>query len=165
MNTNKNSGGPSPPERSGNQQAGRTVQRDRQGRIRKGYSLNPKGRPTGSRNAFALEADRLLAESAPELVREAIRRAMQGDSVLLAKCLDKLIAPAKERPLDLSSIPGVRMPSQASAASLACLALLQSGDLTIAEMSALESIFKSIGESLAGVKQQQFAESIEQQEF
>lgn len=166
MNKPKKGGGLSPPAKTRDLQAqGRKVERDPHGRILPGHSLNPNGRPTGSRNAFALQADRLLAESGPELVRETIKRAMEGDSVLLARLLDKLVCPAKERPVDLSSIPGVRVGSDASKAALACLGLLQAGELSVAEMSALESIYKSIGESLAGVRQQKFVEEIDSRSF
>lgn len=138
------------------------IARDAHGRLKKGVILNPLGRgAAGSKTADQLADEALLRASGPLILAEAIRRGLKSSDALLVKLVDRLIPPAT-RVLDLSTLPDVTLPSSATTAALACLGLLKSGEVTTGEMSALLGVYKSLGESLAELKHQKFAESIEE---
>jgi hypothetical protein len=65
-----------------------------------GQSGNPAGRPRGSRNKGTIIAEKLFDDSAGELTRAAIARALDGDPVALRACMDRLLPPLRHRPLD-----------------------------------------------------------------
>ena len=64
--------------------------------FQKGESGNPTGRPKGVPDRRQLVRDMLMPE-APKLVEAAVKRALEGDSVMLKACLDKLIPNCRQR--------------------------------------------------------------------
>ncbi len=63
-----------------------------------GKSGNPAGRPKGARNRTTVAVEEILDGEADALARKAIELALNGDTVALRLCLER-IAPAKrERP-------------------------------------------------------------------
>ena len=60
----------------------------------KGTSGNPAGRPKGVPDRRRLVRD-LLSPEAPNLVSKAVQLALEGDTVMLKACLDKLIPNAR----------------------------------------------------------------------
>ena len=73
----------------------------------KGVSGNPKGRPRGARNQATLAAERLLDGQAEALTQAAIDRALEGDSVALRLCLERILPPRKDRPVPMP-LPAVK---------------------------------------------------------
>ena len=64
--------------------------------FQKGLSGNPAGRPKGvTDRRQAIQG--LLMPDAPELVSKAVEKALEGDSMLLKACLDKLIPNCRQR--------------------------------------------------------------------
>jgi hypothetical protein len=61
------------------------------GQFKKGQSGNPAGRPRGARNRATLMIAALLDEEGPRLMREAIDRALDGDSLLLRCCVTRMV--------------------------------------------------------------------------
>src|SRR6516225_4824452 len=72
-------------------------QKQRRRPFEKGRSGNPAGRPRGSRNRSTLAAQLLLQGEAEALTRKAVELALGGDPTALRLCLDRLIAPHRER--------------------------------------------------------------------
>ena len=66
----------------------------------KGKSGNPTGRPQGARNRATLAAEALLEGEAEALTRKAIELALGGDMNALRLCLDRLIPPRREQPIE-----------------------------------------------------------------
>ena len=64
--------------------------------FQKGQSGNPAGRPKGVTDRRQTIQD-LLMPDAPELVSKAVEKALEGDSMLLKACLDKLIPNCRQR--------------------------------------------------------------------
>jgi hypothetical protein len=62
-----------------------------------GKSGNPKGRPKGSRNQATLLAEALLDGEAEAITRKLVDKALEGDTTALRLCLDRLVAPMRER--------------------------------------------------------------------
>lgn len=74
--------------------------RNRNGQFTKGTSGNPSGRPA---NAEAVR--KLLEPRREELVTKAVELALDGDSIALKLCLDRISSPLKSE-LSLVVIPG-----------------------------------------------------------
>jgi len=79
----------------------------------KGQSGNPKGRARGSRNNKTLAAEMFLDGEAEALARKAVELALGGDPTALRLCLDRIIAPRRERAVR------IELPRLDSAADLA----------------------------------------------
>jgi hypothetical protein len=88
------------------------VGRDPLGRFRPGESGNPDGRPTGARNKATETAEMLLDGEAEALTRKALELALDGETRALRMCLDRVIPPRRQRPVQLA------MPPVTSAADL-----------------------------------------------
>jgi hypothetical protein len=71
------------------------------GRFKPGVSGNPKGKPKGARHRATLAALALLQGEAEALTRVAIDAALAGDLTALKLCLDRIIPPTKDHPIDI----------------------------------------------------------------
>jgi hypothetical protein len=101
-------------------QVGRTAE----GYFVKGQSGNPAGRPPGCRNHATRTAEALLDGEAEALTRKAVSLALDGDASALRLCLDRVIAPRRDRPVQfvLPPIAGVADVANAMAAITAAVA-------------------------------------------
>jgi hypothetical protein len=66
----------------------------------KGRSGNPRGRRRGSRNKATLAAEALLAGEAEALTRKALEMALAGDPTAMRLCMERLLAPCRERTVE-----------------------------------------------------------------
>ncbi len=80
--------------------------------FKKGQSGNPTGRPRGSRNATTLAVQGLFHGQAQKLTQKAIELALDGDSVALRLCLDRILPAIKEMPVNF------KIPSSVNAEDL-----------------------------------------------
>ncbi len=71
----------------------------------KGKSGNPAGRRPGSRNKATLAAELVFDGEAEALSRKAVELALGGSEGALRICLDRIIAPRRERPVELTVPP------------------------------------------------------------
>jgi hypothetical protein len=69
----------------------------------KGQSGNPAGRRAGARN----KATQPLDGEAAALARKAVDMALAGDALAMRLCLDRIIAPRRERPV-APALPPIR---------------------------------------------------------
>lgn len=101
---------------------------------------NP-GKPRGSRSRVTLAAEALLEGEAEGLTRKAIEMALEGDTVALRLCLERLVPPRKERPIaiDLPAITGAKDHPAVIASIFDAVA---AGDLTAAEAQALSAVLE-----------------------
>jgi len=67
----------------------------------KGNRANPNGRPQGSRNKATILAQNLLDGETEELVRKCVEMALSGDGTAMRICIERLIPPRKDRPVNL----------------------------------------------------------------
>src|SRR5579872_4703899 len=81
--------------------------RDRRGRFVKGHSGNPCGRPPGIRNYATMAAEAMLDGEAEALTRKALDLALEGDTAALRLCLDRIVAPRRERAVSFA-MPAIR---------------------------------------------------------
>src|ERR1700726_2110371 len=71
------------------------------GRFAPGISGNPRGRRPGTRNRATAVAAQLLEGEAPRLIRRCIELALAGDTTALRLCLDRILPPVRDRPVQL----------------------------------------------------------------
>jgi hypothetical protein len=67
-----------------------------------GQSGNPKGRPAGSRNRVTIVALAAMEEGADAIARKVVGMAKAGDMSAARLVLERLVPPAKERPIFLA---------------------------------------------------------------
>jgi hypothetical protein len=81
--------------------------------FRKGQSGNPRGKRPGRLGNASLAAAALLDGEGERLTRRAVELAEAGDPVALRLCLERILAPRRERAVNF------RLPPIASAADIA----------------------------------------------
>ena len=76
--------------------------RKQDGKFTKGASGNPAGKPKGTKHKSTMAALMLLSGEAEALTRVAIDKALEGDLTALKLCLDRIIPPTKDHPVDIA---------------------------------------------------------------
>jgi hypothetical protein len=105
----------------------------------KGRSGNPAGKPAGARHRATLAAEALLDGEAETLTRRAIELALAGDPIALRLCLDRVLAPRRERPVRFA-LPELRSAGDAGAAMAAILAAVALGNICLGEAAELAKL-------------------------
>jgi Family of unknown function (DUF5681) len=109
--------------------------RDPRGRFAKGRSGNPAGKPRGARNRATEAAQLLLDGEAEGLTRKAVEIAFTGDCTALKLCLDRIVAPRRERAVRVALPP---LESAADLASVMAGILTAAGEGRISPGEAFE---------------------------
>jgi hypothetical protein len=125
------------PENAGRKQAGR---------FQKGESGNPAGKPRGARNRTTLAMEALFDGEAKAIVRKAIERAKEGDGIALRMCLERIVPPRKDRPINFS-LPSIKTAADALAATASLVTAVASGDITPSEAAELSKLVDSFMKS------------------
>ena len=89
---------------------------------------NP-GRVPGSRNRATIAAAALLDGDAEALTRKAIELGLEGDTVALRLCLERLVPPRKDSPITIN-LPPITSASDVVAASAAVLDAVGTGEIS-----------------------------------
>ena len=92
---------------------------------------NP-GRPKGARHRSTQAVEQLLEGEADSLTRKAVELALEGDTVALRLCLERIAPPRKDRTVQFD-LPSVKRAADAVEASRAVIAAVASGELSPAE--------------------------------
>ena len=103
----------------------RSTYTDRSGKFAKG---NP-GRPAGARHKYVLAIQGLLDGEAEALGRKAIELALEGDTVALRLCLERIVPPRKDIPVQFD-LPMVSCAKEAANAAGEVLKAVSEGNLT-----------------------------------
>ena len=114
----------------------RQEQRVRGRPFKKGQSGHPAGRPPGARNRGAQFAEALLGQEAEALTRKAVELALGGDPSALRLCLERLVAPRRERTVRLP-LPDMRDAVGLADAMAVVSAAVAEGGITPSEASEL----------------------------
>jgi len=72
-----------------------------------GQSGNPAGRPPGARNKKTLAMEALLDGESEAVMQKLIGLAKLGDDLALRLCVERMVAPRRERPVPLR-LPRIR---------------------------------------------------------
>jgi hypothetical protein len=106
-------------------------------KFRKGQPGNSAGRRKGSKNRKTLMAELLLEGEAEALARKAVELALGSSEAALRLCLDRLIAPRRERAVPLRGLPPIAAAGDMAAAMAVIIAAAGRGDITPGEAWAL----------------------------
>ena len=130
------------------------------GRFQKGQSGNPSGRPRGARNRTTL-AETLLDGEAENITRKAVQSALEGNSIALRICMDRIIPSRKDRPIHFE-LPAIRSASDATKASAALVAAVAEGKLTPSEASELAKLIDTCVRSIEATEFEERLVKLEQ---
>ena len=98
------------------------------------FAAGNPGKPKGARHRVTRAAEEMLDGEAEALTRKAIDLALCGDPMALRLCLERILPPRKERPVDIV-LPVLTGPKDAMAVSAALLAAVAAGEIAPGEAS------------------------------
>ena len=93
------------------------------------FSNGNVGRPKGSRNKATIAIESLLQGQAEALTQTAISKALDGDSIALRLCMDRIAPPMKDKPV-VFTLPKMQDAMDASQAAGSVLSAVSDGSLT-----------------------------------
>jgi hypothetical protein len=111
-------------------------------RWRKGQSGNPQGRRLGSRHRATVLAESLLDGQSGELIQKTIELALAGDPTALRLCIERIIAPRRDRPVAFE-LPELNGAADIPLAIRALTEGVASGELTPAEAAELAKVIET----------------------
>ena len=126
-----------------NEPAENTAPKQRGRPFEPGRSGNPNGRPKGSRNQATLLAESLLEGEVEAVICKVIEKAKEGDMTALRLCLDRLLAPRRERRVAFELPVKIETAADAARASSAVLAECAAGNLAPSEASEIQALISS----------------------
>jgi hypothetical protein len=113
----------------------------------KGASGNPAGRPRGCRDKPNRAAELLLDGEAEALTRKAVELALAGDASALRLCLDRIVAPRRERVVEFA-MPPIRGPADIAGAMGAIVDAAARGAITLGEAAQLAQLIETVIEAI-----------------
>ena len=117
------------PAKAGKKQGG-------SGRFRKGQSGNPAGKKPGTRNKATVAVQTLLHGESDALTRKCVEMALEGDTVAMRLCLERIIPPCKDSPLEIK-LPPVTSAAKLSKATAKVVREVAAGNLTPSQGEAM----------------------------
>ena len=111
------------------------------------FSMGNSGRPRGSRNKATLAIESLLQGQAEALTQTAVTKALEGDSVALRLCMDR-IAPAPKDAAVNFYMPSMNNALDAAEAAGSVLRAVSEGELTPLEATRLMGLIDSYRRTL-----------------
>ena len=111
------------------------------------FSTGNSGRPRGSRNKATLAIESLLEGQAEALTQTSIRRALEGDSVALRLCMDRIAPPPKDATITFS-MPTISNALDAAEAARSVLRAVSEGELTPIEATRVMGLIDSYRRTL-----------------
>ena len=115
-----------------------------------GQSGNPAGKPKGTRHKTTLACEALLDGEAEAITRKAIDAAKSGDLVAIRLCMDRFIAPRKDRAVPFA-LPQLETAADAVRATAAIVSAVAEGELTPSEAGELSKVVEGFTKTLTAV--------------
>ena len=124
------------------------------------FAAGNSGRPRGSRNKATLAIERLLEGQAEALTQIAITKALEGDSVALRLCMDRIAPPPKDAAVTFS-MPTINNALDASKATGSVLTAVSEGELTPIEAMRVMGLIDSYRRTLELTEIEQRLQALE----
>lgn len=97
-----------------------------------GQSGNPAGKAKGTRNRTTIAMQELLEGEAERITRKAVELALEGDTVAIRLCMERLVPVRKDRHVHFD-LPKIESAGDIPKATSALLEAVASGEITPAE--------------------------------
>ncbi len=111
------------------------------------FTTGNPGRPKGARNRTTMAVMELLDGQAEAISQKAVELALQGDTVALRLCLERLAPPRKDAPVQFP-LPRMTTARDAAEAAGAVLEAVAEGDLTPGEGAQIMALVDSYRRTL-----------------
>ena len=111
------------------------------------FSAGNSGRPRGSRNKATLAIEGLLEGQAEALTQTATKKALEGDSIALRLCMDRIAPPPKDAVVTFS-MPTMSNALDAAEAAGSVLRAVSEGELTPTEATRVMDLIDSYRRTL-----------------
>ena len=111
------------------------------------FTVGNSGRPKGSRNKVTLAMESLLQGQAEAITQTAVTKALEGDSVALRLCMERIAPAPKDQPVSFN-LPMMRNALDASEAAGGVLAAVSVGTLTPIEATRVMGLIDSYRRTL-----------------
>ena len=111
------------------------------------FSDGNAGRPKGSRNKATIAIESLLEGQAEALTQTAISKALEGDSIALRLCMDRIAPPMKDKPV-VFPLPHMQDAMDASEAAGSVLRAVSDGELTPIEATRVMGLIENFRRTL-----------------
>ncbi len=106
------------------------------------FSAGNSGRPKGSRNKATIAIESLLQGQAEALTQTLVTKALEGDSVALRLCMDRIAPAPKDQPVSFS-LPKMKNAVDASVAAGSVLTAVNEGEPTPIEATRVMGLIDS----------------------
>jgi hypothetical protein len=127
----------------------------------KGRSGNPGGKPRGARHRTTLAAEALLDGEAEALTRKVVEMALAGDSTAMRLCLDRILPPRRERPVNFK-LPALQSAGDGAGAMAAIASAVASAEITAGEAGELAKLVEAFVRALEASELDQRLRALEQ---
>ena len=124
------------------------------------FSAGNSGRPRGSRNKATLAIESLLQGQAEALTQTAIKKALEGDSIALRLCMDRIAPPPKDVVVTFS-MPTMSNALDAAEAAGSVLSAVSEGYLTPTEATRVMGLIDSYRRTLELTEIEQRLQALE----
>ena len=118
------------------------------------------GRPRGSKNKATLAVESLLEGQAEALTQTAIKNALEGDTVALRLCMDRIAPPPKDAPVSFT-LPIMNNALDAEKAAGSVLNAVSEGELTPIEATRVMGLIDSYRKTLELTEIEQRLQALE----
>ena len=116
--------------------------------FQKGESGNRNGRPVGALNKRTQTLRLLIEGDAPDLVKKVIDKAREGDMQALKLCLERILPPVKDTPINVE-LPGIgKSVSSILAFSRELINVVIRGEITLSEGDILMGMIEKYGRAI-----------------
>ena len=111
------------------------------------FTTGNSGRPRGSRNKATLAIESLLQGQAEALTQTAVKQALEGDSVALRLCMERIAPAPKDQPVSFN-LPKMNNALDATEAAGSVLRAVSEGELTPIEAARIMGLIDSYRRTL-----------------
>lgn len=126
----------------------------------KPFAKGNPGRPKGARNKTTLAVEAMLEADAERLAGAAIAKALEGDTVAMRLCLERIAPARKDSPVNFD-LPKIETAEDALKAAGSVMRAVASGTITPLEGSAVMSLVESYRKTLELVELTSRIEALE----
>ena len=124
------------------------------------FASGHSGRPRGSRNKATIAIESLLQGQAEALTQTAVTQALEGDSVALRLCMERMAPAPKDQPVSFN-LPKINKAMDASEAAGSVLTAVSEGQLTPIEATREMGLIDSYRRTLELTKIEQRLQALE----